>query len=324
MPITSVTTGADALTATVVADFPVPLRRLWDAYVDPRQLETFWGRPSWPATFTRHSLRTGGYSAYHMTGPTGEQAAGYWEVISAEPPYEFEIRDAFALPDGTPDRDLPTTRVIFALTEASAGSRLTVTTHFNSRKDFDQLIAMHMVEGMQAAMEQIDAVVTDESTYSASHIAQLQYLDDTTVRVSRVIRAPVERVWEAHHTPEIVRQWVLGPDGWVMTACQLAQQVGDTYRYEWETDQGIEHFGFTGELLVSDPPHYEVTTESMIGVPGPSTTNELNLAPVSHGTLITLVIAYPTTELRDVIIDTGMIAGMEHSYARLESRIVAP
>ena len=28
---------------TVVADFPVPVQRLWDAYVDPRQLERFWG-----------------------------------------------------------------------------------------------------------------------------------------------------------------------------------------------------------------------------------------------------------------------------------------
>jgi len=39
---------------SVVADFPVPLRRLWDAYVDPRQLEKFWGPPQFPATFTRH------------------------------------------------------------------------------------------------------------------------------------------------------------------------------------------------------------------------------------------------------------------------------
>jgi hypothetical protein len=31
MPITSVTKDPENLTMTVVADFPVPLRRLWDA-----------------------------------------------------------------------------------------------------------------------------------------------------------------------------------------------------------------------------------------------------------------------------------------------------
>lgn len=46
MPITSVTTDPDACTLTVVADFAVPLRRLWDAYADPRQIERFWGPPS--------------------------------------------------------------------------------------------------------------------------------------------------------------------------------------------------------------------------------------------------------------------------------------
>ena len=42
MPITSVTKDTEALTRTGVADFGVPVRRLWDAYADPRQLERFW------------------------------------------------------------------------------------------------------------------------------------------------------------------------------------------------------------------------------------------------------------------------------------------
>jgi len=51
MPLTSVTRDPDAaLTLTVVADFPARVQRLWEAYVDPRQLERFWGPPTWPAT----------------------------------------------------------------------------------------------------------------------------------------------------------------------------------------------------------------------------------------------------------------------------------
>ena len=69
VPITSVTKDAATLTLTVVADFPVSQERLWDAYADPRQLERFWGPPTWPATFTRHDFKVGGRAEYFMTGP---------------------------------------------------------------------------------------------------------------------------------------------------------------------------------------------------------------------------------------------------------------
>ena len=62
MPITSVEKDPDALTMTVTAEFGVPLRRLWDAYADPRQLERFWGPPTYPATFVRHDFAEGGRS----------------------------------------------------------------------------------------------------------------------------------------------------------------------------------------------------------------------------------------------------------------------
>jgi len=322
MTIRSITTDTEALTITVIADFPVPPRRLWDAYVDPRQLERFWGPPAWSATFMRHDVRPGGRSEYHMTGPDGEQSGGYWEFLDVNRPYSFEVEDGFAHADGTSNDDLPAIRTVFTFEESTLGALLTVTSYFNSAAEIDQLLEMGMLEGTREAMEQMDAVVTDEATYSGAHIAHLQRLDDTTVRVTRMIRAPIDQVWRAHHEPELVRQWMIGPDGWVMVTCELPQQVGDPYRYEWETDNGTDRFGFTGELLESAPPHREVTTESMLGISGPATTNALNLIEVTHGTLLTTVITYPSTELRDVVLDTGMVAGMEDSYSRLESIIV--
>src|SRR5690606_24212963 len=125
MPITSVVKDPEALTLTVVADFPVPVRRLWDAYADPRQIEKFWGPPGWPATFTRHDMAPGGRSTYVMTGPEGERSGGYWEFISVEAPRSFEVRDGFTRDDGTPNTDMPSMRMVFAFDETDAGSRLT-------------------------------------------------------------------------------------------------------------------------------------------------------------------------------------------------------
>src|SRR5690606_35220342 len=148
---------------------------------------------------------------------------------------------------------------------------------------------------------------------------ETQLLSDTQVRVTRIIRGTLDQVWAAHHDPALMKRWLLGPDGWTMPVCEIAQNVGDTYRNEWEDANGENRFGFTGELLESQPKFREVTTENMIGMEGAGTTNELPLTPVEGGTLLSLLITYPSKELRDMVLATGMTDGMEASYARLES-----
>lgn len=324
MAITSIDTDHDELTTTIVAEFPVPVTRLWQAYVDPQQIEKFWGPPTWPATFTRHDVRPGGRSEYHMTGPDGEKAGGFWEFVSVDPPRAFEVRDGFANDDGTPNTELPGMRMVFEFAETDSGSRLTTTTYFTSPDALEHLLEMGMLEGTREAMGQIDNVVTDDAAFDDSQPAQLQNLDDVTVRISRVLHGTPEQIWQAHHEPDIMRQWLLGPDGWHMPVCEIGVEPGDTYRYEWETDAGEDRFGFTGEILESVAPYREVATEAMIGMEGPGTVNAMNLTEVANGTLLTVVITYPSRELRDTVVATGMVDGMELSYARLESKVLAP
>ena len=325
MPITSVEKNLDALTMTVVADFAASRERLWEAYTDPRQIEKFWGPVEWPATFTRHDVFVGGRSAYFMTGPDGERSAGFWEFLAVDDGKFFEVRDGFAGDDGDENTDMPSMRMTFSFEDTGGGSRLVTTTHFGSLDQLDQLLDMGMEEGMASAMGQIDAVLADLASFAAGSGTELQLLSDTRVRISRIIRGTVEQVWQAHHDPALVTQWMLGPDGWSMPVCEVATEVGDVYRYEWEPDASADgsagRFGFEGELVESDPPHRAVTTERMIGVDGSGTTNEMTLTPRTGGTLLSLVITYPSTEVRDIVLETGMVDGMEASYARLEATL---
>ena len=323
MPITSVSKDPAALTMTVVAEFPVPVQRLWDAYADPRQLERFWGPPTYPAQFTRHDMFPGGRSDYAMTGPEGDVSRGYWEYLDVRPGQSFEVTDGFAHPDGTANTDMPSMRMTFVFEEAESGSRVTTTTHFNSVDELDRLISMGMEEGMRQAMGQMDDVIADLASFAAGRATESQILSDTQVRVSRIVRGSVQQVWDAHNDPELMQRWLLGPDGWTMPVCEVATQVGDTYRYEWETVDGSGRFGFTGELLESIPPHRSVTTEQMIGMEGPGTTNEMTLTAVDGGTLLSILITYPSVEVRDMVLATGMTDGMETSYARLEREVLA-
>ncbi len=321
MPITSIDKDVEALTMTVVADFPVPASRLWEAYSDPRQIEKFWGPPEWPTTFPRHDMTVGGRSIYYMTGPDGERMHGHWEILRIDAPHSFEFRDGFANADGTPDNNAPTMLVIFTFQDTDDGSRLTTTTWFDSVSDLEMLVEMGMEEGLRTAMAQIDQVVADLTSFAAGSGTTLQVLDDTHVRVSRIIRGPLQKVWDAHHEPELMKRWMLGPDGWTMPVCTSATTVGDTYRYEWVDENGENGFGFTGELLDSAPPRRMVTTELMIGM-DTTLINELTLTPTDDGTLLSQVITYPDLATRDMILETGMADGMETSYARMESELM--
>jgi uncharacterized protein YndB with AHSA1/START domain len=327
MPITSVLKDTEALTMTIVAEFPARLQRLWDAYADPRQLEKFWGPPTYPAIFTRHDMLTGGRSAYTMVGPDGDMSRGYWEFLDVKAPHLFEVRDGFCNPDGTPNTAMPSMRMRFEFEATGSGSRLTTTTFFNSVDELEQLLNMGMEEGTRQAMGQIDAVLEDLRAFSADLPATAQILSDNSVRVSRIIRGTVEQVWAAHHDPALLSQWLLGPDGWSMPTCEVATEVGETYRYVWRHDEGGQSFGSTGELIEAAPPHRAVTTERMSGdgIPddAPETVNELTLTAIEGGTLLAIVITYPDAETRELVLGTGMVGGMETSYARLEQTLLA-
>ena len=79
MTVTAVRKDPAALTMTLDAEFEASPERVWQLWADPRQLERWWGPPTYPATVTSHDLRAGGRVEYHMTGPEGDQPRGYWE-----------------------------------------------------------------------------------------------------------------------------------------------------------------------------------------------------------------------------------------------------
>ena len=328
MPVTSVDKDLEKLTMEIVADFSVPVRRLWDAYADPRQLEKFWGPPTWPATFDRHDLAVGGVSNYYMTGPDGERAGGFWEFLAVEEGRSFEVIDGFTHDDGTPNTELPRMRAVFLFEETATGSRLRTTTYFTSLSELEQLVSMGMEEGTVLAMGQIDDVLADLRTFAADRATHAQMLSDTRVRISRVVRGTPEQVWAAHHEPELLRQWCFGPDGWEMAECTVSKVPGDHHRYVFAPISGPggaagQGFALTGELLATDPPRREVFLETMEGADGPPTHNDQTFTPVEGGTLLVLVVTYASREQRDIILGTGMTDGMEAGYVRMETEVLA-
>jgi uncharacterized protein YndB with AHSA1/START domain len=162
MTVTAVRKDPQTLSMTLEAEFDASPDRVWQLWADPRQLERWWGPPTYPATFTRHDLAPGSRVEYHMTGPGGDTPGGYWEVLEAEAPNRLVFRDGFANPDGTPNTELPQNTVRVGIQEVAAGrTRMSIESIFPSTEAMEQVLAMGMEEGLTQAVGQIDAILAE-------------------------------------------------------------------------------------------------------------------------------------------------------------------
>jgi uncharacterized protein YndB with AHSA1/START domain len=155
MSVTSVDNDYDNLTTTVTADFDAPIDEVWQLWADPRKLERWWGPPTYPSTFEKHDL-----------SPDGDQPRGWWRVTSVDPPTSLEFTDGFANDDGTPNEELPVTKVQVRLSEREGGTRMEIRSTYASREEMDKLIEMGATEGLQQSVGQMDALLAAGTSLS--------------------------------------------------------------------------------------------------------------------------------------------------------------
>ena len=168
MTVTAVRKDAQAHTMTLTAEFDATPDRVWQLWADPRQLERWWGPPTYPATVTSHDLRAGARVEYHMTGPSGDQPKGFWNVLEVEPPHRLVFRDGFANDDGSENPDLPSTTTRVSIEAIGDGrTRMTLASQFASVAAMEQLLAMGMEQGLTDAVGQIDAILAEAVARSA-------------------------------------------------------------------------------------------------------------------------------------------------------------
>lgn len=164
MTVTNVHKDPGKLTLSITAEFGAPASRVWQLWEDPRQLERWWGPPTFPATFVEHDLTPGGTVTYFMTGPEGERHNGWWRVSEVEPPNRLEFEDGFADDDGNRKDDMPTISMRVTIEAIESGTRMVIEDTFTSLEAMEQLVAMGMEEGMTLALGQIDGLLAERAS----------------------------------------------------------------------------------------------------------------------------------------------------------------
>jgi uncharacterized protein YndB with AHSA1/START domain len=141
------------------------------------------------------------------------------------------------------------------------------------------------------------------------------------ILITREFDAPAHLVWKAWTTPELVMRWWHANRG-TMQRADIDLRVGGKWRWVMIANEGFE-VGFHGEYQEIVTDKKLAYTEVFEGIPvGPEgeepALNTITLTARGGKTLVTNLVECRTKEVRDMIIDSGMEAGMQDALDLLE------
>ena len=147
----------------------------------------------------------------------------------------------------------------------------------------------------------------------------IQAHGDREIVVMRLFDASRHLVFDAYTKPELVKRWLLGPDGWSMPVCEIDLRVGGKYRYLWRSDSDGREMGMGGVYREVVAPERIVATEKFdeAWYPGEAV-GTIVLAEQSGKTALTQTILYDSRQTRDAVLKSPMQTGLAASYDKLE------
>jgi uncharacterized protein YndB with AHSA1/START domain len=158
---------------------------------------------------------------------------------------------------------------------------------------------------------------------ASSGTATVTLPTDEQILITREFDAPKHLVYRAYTTPELVKRWWSGKRG-EMTIAEIDLRVGGKWRYVMMADRGFE-VAFHGEFREIVPNERLVTTEvyEMPGAdPLPPEDEPLNIVTFTESedgrTTLEILVQTTSQELRDLIVGSGMEAGMQEGMDLLE------
>jgi uncharacterized protein YndB with AHSA1/START domain len=156
----------------------------------------------------------------------------------------------------------------------------------------------------------------------ASHAANNETFHVTTpsdqeIGLTRLFNAPRQLVFDAMTQPEHVRQWWgrLG-EGYSVPICEIDLRVGGRWRFVNRHPKG--EAVFYGEYREITPPSRLVFTEIFADYPDSVSVVTTEYTEENGKTRLKATVRYPSREVRDMVIASGMSRGAAISYDRLE------
>ena len=144
---------------------------------------------------------------------------------------------------------------------------------------------------------------------------------DREIVLTRVFDAPRQMVFDAFSKPELLRRW-FGPRGWSLDVCEVDLRIGGGFRFVLQGPGG-QRMGMRGVYKEIVPPERSVHLESFDDYPGESKVTSV-FVEQDGKTTMTATVLYPSQEVRDIVIRSGMEHGAAESYDKLAELLAGP
>ena len=143
---------------------------------------------------------------------------------------------------------------------------------------------------------------------------------DQEIRMTRLFDAPRRLVFDAMTKPEHVRQWWgrLG-EGYSVPICEIDLRPGGAWRFINRHPKG--EAAFHGEYREVTAPSRLVFTEIFEQFPDTVSVVTTDFTDEGGKTRITVTVRYPSPDVRNMVMASGMAKGAGISYDRLEDLV---
>jgi uncharacterized protein YndB with AHSA1/START domain len=158
------------------------------------------------------------------------------------------------------------------------------------------------------------------SSIATSESFKVTTPSDHEIRMTRLFNAPRQLVFDAMTKPEHVKQWWgrLG-EGYSVPVCEIDLRVGGAWR--WVNRHPKGEVAFHGEYREITPPSRVVFTEIFEQFPDTVSVVTYEFSEEGGKTRLTTTVWYPSIEVRDMVLGSGMARGAGISYDRLEDLV---
>lgn len=212
--------------------YDAPVKAVWDAWTDTKQVEKWWGPRGFTTTTHSKDLRVGGHWHYTMHGPDGtdyENTTKYLEVV----PMQRLVYD-----HGGHDERKPLFRVTAIFSEVAGKTVLEMTMALKTAEEAAETRKFIKKAGGNSTWDRL-----------------AEYLEEgkgkETFFIARTFAVGVEKMFEMWTRPEHMAKW-LPPAGFEMGVVSGEIREGGGMFY-WMGNSAMKMYGKTEYLKIQPP-----------------------------------------------------------------------
>ncbi|MDP9023811.1 MAG: SRPBCC domain-containing protein [Candidatus Eremiobacteraeota bacterium] len=156
------------------------------------------------------------------------------------------------------------------------------------------------------------------------HQSDVDLADSRKITITRSFDAPRALVFRMWTEPAQLRRW-WGLRDSTIVHCEVDLRVGGTFRIDMRTSEGITYVnrGVYLEVVADEQIAYEDLRDADVRARIPTGRHTIRFADGKNATIVTLTSEFDTPPDRTLMVNSGMIGGIQQSLERLADILAA-